>query len=59
MTDLAEARVTDPKIQEADRWKNGSPLPRAVYVRPVLAAEGDPSAKVPIYGIGAGEDTVG
>ncbi|MFG2986222.1 tyrosine-type recombinase/integrase [Streptomyces sp. NPDC048258] len=49
-TDLAEAEATDEEIQEAGRWKKGSPIPRAVYVRPVRAARRDPFARVPIHG---------
>ncbi|MFJ6722225.1 tyrosine-type recombinase/integrase [Streptomyces sp. NPDC091259] len=56
-TDLAEAEATDKEIQEAGRWKEGSPIPRAIYVRPVQAGKKDPFAKVPIHVIGAGEDT--
>ncbi|MFD8990367.1 hypothetical protein ACFVZ4_20190 [Streptomyces goshikiensis] len=49
-TDLAEAEATTEEIQKAGRWKKGSPIPRAVYVRPAQAAKKDPFSKVPIHG---------
>ncbi|MEU6756014.1 tyrosine-type recombinase/integrase [Streptomyces sp. NPDC046685] len=48
-TDLAEAEATDEDIQQAGRWKKGSPIPRAVYIRPVRDAKKDPFAKVPVH----------
>ncbi|WP_141753955.1 tyrosine-type recombinase/integrase [Streptomyces subrutilus] len=54
-TDLAEAEATDEEIQDAGRWKKGSPIPRAVYVRPAQAARKDPFSKVPIHGSPSGE----
>ncbi|MFF4330754.1 tyrosine-type recombinase/integrase [Streptomyces sp. NPDC048387] len=48
-TDLAAADATDEEIQEAGRWKKGSPIPRTVYVRPAQSAKNDPFAKVPLH----------
>lgn len=48
-TDLAAAKVSARDLRQAGRWKEDSPIPEVVYVRPVEDAEFDPFAKVPVH----------
>lgn len=48
-TDLGVNGASEEELEEAGRWKKGSPIPRTVYVRPARAAQHDPFAKVPVH----------
>ncbi|MEU5057424.1 MULTISPECIES: tyrosine-type recombinase/integrase [unclassified Streptomyces] len=48
-TDLGMNGATEEELEDAGRWKKGSPIPREVYVRPAKAAAYDPFSKVPVH----------
>lgn len=48
-TDLGMNGATDQELEEAGRWKRGSPIPRERYVRPFRSAATDLFRKVPTH----------
>ncbi|MET9776174.1 tyrosine-type recombinase/integrase [Streptomyces sp. NPDC006367] len=48
-TDLGAAKVSPRDLRKAGRWREDSPIPEVVYVRPVEDADFDPFAKVPLH----------
>jgi site-specific recombinase XerD len=48
-TDLGMNGATEEELEDAGRWKKGSPIPRKVYVRPAKDAQHDPFGKVPVH----------
>ncbi|MEU1592797.1 tyrosine-type recombinase/integrase [Streptomyces sp. NPDC005708] len=48
-TDLGVSGATDDELEDAGRWKRGSPIPRERYVRPAKDATRDLFSKVPVH----------
>ncbi|MGW2550080.1 hypothetical protein [Streptomyces sp. NPDC001635] len=58
-TDLGVFGATEEELEDAGRWKKGSPIPRTVYVRPVKDAQRDVFSKVPVHDPVAAEQATG
>jgi len=48
-TDVGVNGATEEELEDAGRWKKGSPIPRKVYVRPAKDAQHDPFSKIPVH----------
>lgn len=48
-TDVGVNGPTEEELEDAGRWKKGSPIPRKVYVRPAKDAQHDPFSKIPVH----------